>query len=192
MIGPVEWGAHGAHEAPQGGSLGRLAGLLVGTWLVAHIGCSLPAEDKTGCSDSTDCIDHRICDDGECRPGACEPLCTEVCQRRDECEQAGSDCLSQCLLEHGTSDGTSTVPSEDDCKDQWDLLEANPDCAATACMAHCRDLCTVAASCKLIADATACTVGCQQIGTGCDEPLPADCTDVPSAVQCWETGGCDG
>lgn len=177
-------------SAVGGSSYGRMAGVLAGVgWLAIHFACSLPTEQKTACIDSSDCVDARICDDGECMPGACVPLCDEVCRRRADCQQGGPECLSTCLLEHTTLAGGT---SEDDCKRQWDLLEADPDCAVTACMAHCRDLCTTAASCKLIADATACTVGCQLMGLGCDDATPTDCTEVPTAVQCYEAQNCEG
>ena len=166
----------------------RAVAYALATLAMAKLACSLPVEEKTGCVTSEDCVEDRICVEGRCSSGACAATCEEACDRMDACMLDGpaGDCEATC------TDATGVLPGFDDgdCKPQWDLF-ADDACEVPQCLLDCRALCLFAAEpCLLIADVPACTVGCQQFAPRCSVPTPMDCSDVPSAVQCYEAGTC--
>lgn len=165
----------------------RAVAYALATLVMAKLACSLPVEEKTGCVTSEDCVEDRICDEGQCSSGACVATCEAACDRVAGCELAGrpGDCEATC------ASATGLLPAfdEHDCKAEWDLL-VDDACEVGQCLLDCRDLCVFAETCRLIADVPACTIGCQQLAPNCSVTTPMDCADVPSAVQCYEAGAC--
>lgn len=164
-----------------------VAFVLVGLAAV-WVACSLPVDEKVGCVTSVDCVDDRICEEGRCVAGGCGVVCLEACDRVDQCGFAMVDdeCASECI------DANGLLPEYGDaeCKQQWDELFTDEDeCESAECLLLCRDLCVYAKGCLLIVDAPACAIGCQQTEGACP-PIVTECSDVPSTVQCWESGAC--
>jgi hypothetical protein len=151
------------------------------------VACTLPAETKTGCRRSADCIDDRICVDLECQPGGCEPACELACDRADECGVDLSDCEDECTRGDGLLGGLSPG----DCKAAWDgLSHDDADCGTLECLHYCNDLCVAALDCLLVVDAGTCTLGCVENRPGCTGTVPTSCADIPGDVRCYEVGGC--
>jgi hypothetical protein len=166
----------------------RAVAYALATLAMAKLACSLPVDEKTGCVTSEDCVEDRICDEGQCSSGACVATCEEACDRVAECELAGAagDCEAMCTSATGVLPGFD----ERDCKAEWDLL-VDDECEVAQCLLDCHALCLYAdEKCSLIVDVPACTIGCQHFAPNCSVPTPMECSDVPSAVQCYEAGAC--
>ena len=148
-------------------------------------GCTLPAEKKTSCRTSTDCLDDRICVDLTCQPGGCAEPCNAACEQAATCELGITGCAGDCTRESGLLEALTPA----NCKETWDILD-DAECSTVECLNYCNDLCVAAQGCLLIDDAGACTVGCVNASTACSGAAPTACTAIPSDVQCYERGDC--
>ncbi len=164
----------------------RIVGISIVVFAAGWLACALPVSEKTGCVTSADCVDARVCVDGQCTPGACGLTCLAACDRVEDCGTPVAECEEECIEDDGLLPGFTDAQ----CKRQWDILAADDDCDAPTCLGSCRDLCVCAADCRLIVDAAACTLACQEAEDGCLPATPCSCADVPAVVQCYESGRC--
>ena len=161
--------------------MGGVVGLL--------LACALPLEDKTACRTSIDCVDARVCVEGQCRDGACETWCAAVCDAVSDCDEGpASDCEARCVA--GDAGEPQLVPTlaPGVCRSLWDEWPEDDACAELACVLACAPICDLAQSCALIVDASACFAGCVAENDICAAAIPSECVAVPDDVQCWEAG----
>jgi hypothetical protein len=164
----------------------RVRTITVGGIVGLLLGCALPLAGKTACATSADCIDARVCVDGQCRDGACETWCAAICDAVGDCDDGSTaGCESRCLA--GDAGEPAFVPTlaASACKDVWDAWPADDACDGLACVNVCAPSCELARSCALIVDEAACFTGCIAMIESCDA-IPSDCVSVPDEVLCWE------
>ncbi|HET6584164.1 MAG TPA: hypothetical protein VFG69_11965 [Nannocystaceae bacterium] len=159
--------------------------LTIGALVGMFVGCALSSDDKTACRSSDDCVDDRICDEGQCRDGACDGVCLVLCDGAGECGGAPpSDCESRCLAGDATDPVLVPTLGAARCRRLWD--EVHDDCDDAACVLACADLCVRARDCELVDDAAACVEGCLARNETCAAAPPTDCISVPVDVLCYE------